>query len=172
MTRIRTKLLVLPATAATAVAISAGALAAAGPATALSVHPCSGAVIRTRHSIEQGAAGHGYVTFRFRNISQSTCSLRGYPGLDALGPRGHVLRSAKRTVGATPGVRTIILHSWQVASAYAEWLNFNPVTTGPCRFSASVAVTPPNTFATKHFPLSVSVCRLQIHPVVKGLSGI
>lgn len=34
----------------------------------------------------------------FRNISAHTCSLYGYPGLDALNATGHVLAHAQRTM--------------------------------------------------------------------------
>jgi hypothetical protein len=44
--------------------------------------------------------------------------------------------------------------------------NFNPVTSGTCTFSKSVATT-----HTVHLPVSVSVCRLQVHPTVAGTSG-
>jgi hypothetical protein len=50
-------------------------------------------------------------------------------------------------------------------------MNFNPVTSGNCTFSHSVATTPANTTHTVHLPVSVSICRLQVHPTVAGLSG-
>jgi Protein of unknown function (DUF4232) len=164
-------------TAATALLLSAaGALTAgvvaATPAGASSVRACTGGLVRVTVGQQQGAAGHGYVTLHFRNISQSTCSLTGYPGLDAVGRHGRTLAHAQRTRGVTHGVHTVVLQSWQMASAYSEWLNFNPSTGGACRFSSSIAVTPPNTSSTRHKAVSVSVCSLQIHPVVKGRTGM
>jgi hypothetical protein len=50
-------------------------------------------------------------------------------------------------------------------------MNFNPVTSGPCPFSTSVATTPANTTHTVHFAMSVSICDLQVHPTVGGTSG-
>lgn len=159
---------------AAAAALTAAAGVGPSPAGAASVPSCKGGLIALSHNHPQGAAGHGNVVLIFRNISQHTCSLRGYPGVDALGKHGGVLRHATRTLhgftGGTSAVRTIVLHSWQVASADLEWANMGPNGTG-CRYSASIAVTPPNTTRTFHRPLSVSTCSLQIHPVVKGASG-
>ena len=166
------KLLVGTAAAAALAAGVAGGVAA--PAGAAAVPSCKGALIALSHSHTQGATGHGNVILRFKNISQSTCSLRGYPGVDALGPHGGVLKHAQRTLhgftGGTSAVRTIVLHSFQTASADLEWMNFG-ANARSCRFSASIAVTPPNTYKTFHRPVSVSVCSLQIHPVVRGLTG-
>jgi hypothetical protein len=164
----------IDAAAAAAVVTGAAGGIAAPAGAAAPVPSCKGALIQFAHGHAQGATGHGNVVLRFRNISQSTCSLRGYPGADALGPNGGVLAHATRTLhgftGGTSAVRTIVLHSWQVASADLEWMNFKS-NGGKCRFSKSVAVTPPNTTKTFHRSLSVSSCKLQIHPVVKGKTG-
>jgi hypothetical protein len=171
------KLLAGVATVAAAAAVTAAAVGLdSGPAGAAAPVPeCQGSLIALSHSQTQGATGHGNVILRFKNISQSTCSLRGYPGVDALGPHGGVLAHARRTLngftGGASAVRTIVLHSWQTASADLEWHNFNFKTSGSCRFSTTIAVTPPNTFKTFHRKLSVSACGLQIHPVVKGTTG-
>jgi hypothetical protein len=151
----------------------------AGPAqatpVAAHVPTCKGALLHVGHSRTQGATGHGSVVLRFRNISQSTCKMRGYPGVDALGRGGRVLKHAKRTLngfaGGADAVRTIVLQSFRVDSALVEWHNFNFRTGGTCRFSAKIAVTPPNTFRTTRFPVSVSLCALQVHPVVHGRTG-
>jgi hypothetical protein len=165
--------LIAGAVAAAAITGSVAALDP-GPAGAAPVPSCKGALIALSHSQPQGATGHGNVVLRFKNISQSTCSLRGYPGVDALGPHGGVLKHARRTLhgftGGTSAVRTIVLHSFQTASADLEWMNFG-ANGHNCRFSHSIAVTPPNTVKTFHRPVSVSACNLQIHPVVRGLSG-
>lgn len=161
---------------AVAAAVTAGvAGAASSPAGAAAPAPsCKGDLIAVSHSHPQGATGHGNVVVIFRNISQHTCSLRGYPGLDALGPNGGVLASARRSLrgftGGASAVRTITLQSWQQASSDVEWRNFT-ANGHACRFSKSIATTPPNTFKTFHRPVSVSVCNLQVHPVVRGTSG-
>lgn len=147
---------------------------AAAPA-ATHIPTCQGALLHVGHGQPQGATGHGSVVLRFKNISQSTCKMRGYPGLDALGPRGRVLEHAKRTLhgfaGGAHAVNTVVLQSFQVDSALVEWHNFDFHNGHACRFSAKIAVTPPNTFKTTRFPVSVGLCDLQVHPVVAGTTG-
>jgi hypothetical protein len=158
------------------VALVAGLMAVVTPASAATHVPtCRGALIKVTHTRAQGATGHGSMVLRFRNISQSTCKMRGYPGLDALGRGGRVLKHAKRTLngfaGGAHAVRRIVLHSFRVSSATVEWHNFDFHNGHACRFSAKIAVTPPNTFRTTRFPVSVGLCALQVHPVVRGRSG-
>ncbi len=156
-----------------AVLAAGGLLVGSGPAGAAPAPSCKGALLNITHSRPQGAAGHGFVTLRFRNISQATCSLRGYPGLDALKKNGSVLAHAKRSLhgqGGAHRVRTIVLNPNRMASAVAEWSNFGKGGTD-CARSHSIAVTPPNTSRTVHFKVQVTKCGLEIHPVVKGRTG-
>jgi hypothetical protein len=154
--------------------IAGGILATAGAAGA-AVPACGNSSLAVTRAPSQGAAGHGAFWVLFRNVSHTTCSLYGYPGLDALDSHGHVLAHAQRTLSGSMGgpgvVHTVLVAPGHFASATVEWLNFNPVTAGNCRFSSSVATTPPNTTHTVHLPVSVSICRLQVHPTVAGTSG-
>lgn len=154
-------------------AVTSGLAIGAGPASA-ATPSCAGSAIRVGHNHPQGATGHGNVIIRFRNISKHTCSLHGYPGLDALAKNGHVLAHAKRTLngftGGAHAVRTIVLKPDALASADVEWVNFG-ANGRNCTFSHSIATTPANTAHTVHFALSVSVCSLQVHPTVAGASG-
>ena len=119
--------------------------------------------------------GHSNIVIRFKNVSSSACSLYGYPGLDALGSYGTVLKHAKRTVngftGGASSVQTIVVQPGHFASADVEWMNFNPSTSGDCQWSSSIATTPANTSDTVNFPVSVSVCELQVHATVAGKTG-
>jgi hypothetical protein len=121
------------------------------------------------------AGGHSAFALLFRNVSHTTCSLRGYPGLDALDSHGNLLVHAQRTLSGYMGgpgvVNSVQIAPGRFASATVEWLNYNPVTSGDCRFSTYVATTPPNTTHTVRLPQSVSICRLQVHPTVAGTSG-
>jgi hypothetical protein len=124
----------------------------------------------------QGATGHGSLVLLFRNRTTHTCSLYGYPGLDALNANHVVLRHAKRTLygfagGSHVGIRTVYVQPSHYASAAVEWMNFNPVTSGPCTFSHYIATTPANTTHTVTLVRSVSVCVLQVHPTVPGTTG-
>ena len=154
--------------------ITGGILATAGEAGA-AVPACGNSSLAVTRAPSQGAAGHGAFWLLFRNVSHITCSLRGYPGLDALDSHGQVLAHAQRTLSGYMGgpgvVNTVQIAPGRFASATVEWLNFNPVTSGNCRFSTYVATTPPNTTRTVRLPQSVSICRLQVHPPVAGTSG-
>jgi len=123
-----------------------------------------------------GFAGHSAFVLLYRNHTQAHCSLYGYPGLDAMASNGHVIAHAARTLlgsagGSRKGLQVIDIPPGGFASATVEWANFNPATSGPCRFSAGVNETAPNT--TKIVPLrrSVSICSLQVHPTVLGWTG-
>lgn len=163
----------------TAVLVTA-ALATGGPlavpAAAASVPACGNSSLAVTATAEQGATGHANFVLLFRNKTLSSCSLFGYPGLDALNATGQVLAHAKRTLvgftgGSHLGLQTIVVRPGRYASADVEWMNFNPTTSGACRFSHSVAATPANTSHTVHLARSVSVCRLQVHPTVAGRTG-
>jgi hypothetical protein len=160
--------------AAAVIGHAAVASAAARPPAAAGTHACGNDAIAVTATRPQGATGHGNVVLEFQNISGVRCSLRGYPGLDAIGKRGHVLAHAKRTktgfTGGTKHIRTVVLRPDRFASADVEWMNFAP-NGGDCTFSKSVNATPANTGYTVHLARSVSLCGLQVHPTVKGRSG-
>lgn len=154
----------------------AGLCLLAVPSDATAVPACGDASLTVTASHTQGATGHGNLVLRFRNHTHHSCSLYGYPGLDALSGSGHVLKHAKRTVsgftgGSRHGVRTVVVRPGRYASADVEWLNFHPSTGAACRFSAAIAATPANTSHTVRLARSVSVCDLQVHPTVAGTSG-
>jgi hypothetical protein len=159
-----------------AAAVSAATLASAAPASAAAgVRPCGNRALAVRHTGLDGATGHGSFILLFKNTSRVTCTLVGYPGLDALGRRGIVLAHAAHIrlgfVGGSNVVRTVTVRPGHYASAAIEWMNFDPSNSGDCVFSRSVATTPPHTTHTVTFPMSVSLCDLQVHPVVAGTSG-
>lgn len=125
---------------------------------------------------EQGATGHSNFILLFKNKTTHTCTLFGYPGLDALNASGAVIAHARRTLtgftgGSTHGLQTITVRPGRYASADVEWHNFNFSTGQACRFSHSVAATPANTAFATRLARSVSVCGLQVHPTVGGKSG-
>jgi hypothetical protein len=84
-------------------------------------------------------AGHIGVPIRFRNEGR-TCRMRGYPGVDGLSARGHVVVRAGRLLrgylGGARRVATITLTARQTAAAFLEGLNF-PI--GPALSSISRA---------------------------------
>lgn len=172
MTTWREKTAVLAAASALA---ASGLIAATAPANAATVRACTNAALAVSHSSSQSGLGHSSFVLLFKNTSSSTCTLYGYPGLDALNASGHILAHATRTLngymGGAHAVRTITVRPGHYASATSEWWNFNPVNNGACTFSRSVATTPPNTARNVRLGVPVSICRLQIHPTVAGTSG-
>ena len=170
MSRIRS-ILLLPALAA---GLSGAAALTATPADA-ATPACAGTDLRIVATAPEGGDGHGGLVLRFKNETRRSCTLRGYPGLDAVTRHGHVLASARRTrVGyfggdAHPG--TVVLPAAGFASATVEWTNFDPDTGGDCIFVHHIAVTPANTTRTVRRFRTVSECDLQVHPTVAGTSG-
>lgn len=171
MTRFAIRTAVLAASASLA---AAGLLATSGTANA-TVPACGNTSLAVSRTGTQGATGHSTYVELFKNVSHHTCTIYGYPGLDALNAGGHVMAHAQRTLRGFAGgahvETTVTVTPGHYASARVEWMNFNPTTSGTCAFSKSVATTPANTTHTVHLPVSVSVCRLQVHPTVAGTSG-
>lgn len=171
MTTLRTRALVLAASTA----LTAAGLVAIGATADATVAPCGNSSLAVSHLHTQGATGHGSVVLLFKNTTAHSCSLYGYPGLDALNASGHVLAHAKRTMRGFAGgahvEKTVTVTPGHSASASVEWMNFNPVNGGSCTFSKSVATTPANTTHTVHLAIPVSVCSLQVHPTVAGTTG-
>ena len=154
---------------------AASLLALSGPAQA-TTPACGNSSLSVSATPAQGATGHGSFVLLFKNTSAATCTIYGYPGLDGLNSSGHAIAHAARTLsgfagGSPSGIHTVSVAPSQWASATVEWMNFNPVTSGPCTFSASVATTPANTSHTVHLNRQVSVCDLQVHPTVAGSTG-
>jgi hypothetical protein len=165
MTPFRTRALALASGGALVVAglvTGASAAQAAPPAPA-----CGDSSLQVTHTPAQGAAGHSAFLLLFRNVTSHTCSLYGYPGLDALNAHGHAIAHATRTLGGFGGptsIQTINIKPNHSATALVDWANFNTHTGGDCRSSAKVATTPANTGDTVRFKISVTVCGLEVHP--------
>jgi hypothetical protein len=158
---------------AAAASIAAGVLIASQPAGAAVA--CGNSSLTSTYSRSEGAAGHATFVLAFRNTSRSTCSIFGYPGLDAIASSGAVLAHAQRTLNGMAGgahtETTVVLKPGQWASARVEWMSFNPSTGGGCAVSASVHATPAGTSHTVNLPVSVTNCVLRVHPTVAGVSG-
>lgn len=161
--------------------MAAGTMVAVGllvPATDAAAVPvpaaCGSHSLTVSHTPVVQTAKHSSFVLLYRNVTGSSCSIHGYPGLDALDTAGHVLAHARRTLsGAAGGVAaapTATVPSGGYASATVEWADINPQNGRTCTLSRSVATTPANTFATVRFPARVGVCALQIHPTVSGTS--
>ncbi|HKC27735.1 MAG TPA: DUF4232 domain-containing protein [Jatrophihabitans sp.] len=161
---------------AAATALGAAGCFVAVPAAAAPIPACGNNSLAVSATGTQGATGHGNFIVLFKNRTQQSCTIHGYPGLDALNAHGGVMAHATRTLngftgGSRHGVPTVLVRPGHFASADVEWMNFNPTNAHSCAFSHSVATTPANTSHTVRLARSVSVCRLQVHPTVAGKSG-
>ena len=168
MTAVRTRLAALVAAGAL---ITTGLVATAAPASAVTVPQCGNSSLAVTRTFTQGGAGHGWMALIYRNVTIHTCTVYGYPGLDAVSSTGHVLAHASRTLsgyGSAGHLSTVTIHPGGFASAGVEWLNFNPITSGACAFSTTVSTVVANTSAVHHLRVSVSACSLQVHPTVAG----
>jgi hypothetical protein len=152
-----------------------GLVAGSAPAGA-SVPACGNSSLDYGVSRTDGFAGHSAFVLLYRNHTGAHCSLYGYPGVDAMASNGRAIAHARRTLlgsagGSRTGLRVIDIPPGGFASATVEWANFNPATSGPCRYSAGVEETAPNTTRTIPLRRSVSICSLQVHPTVLGWTG-
>jgi len=109
------------------------------------------------------------------NNGSSSCTLTGYPGVDAVDQStGNTVASAKRTtygpIGLAYDVKTITLAaSGGQASTFIE---FNAYSAGGSCPGFSISTTPPDTTATVSFEdPQITACDLQVHPVVAGSDG-
>jgi Protein of unknown function (DUF4232) len=168
MTTVRNRLVVL---ATAGVVTIAGLTTTATAASAATVPRCgNGSLAVTRTYVDSGA-GHSWMALVYRNHTKRTCTVSGYPGLDAIGRKGHVLAHAARTISGYGGrghLGLVRVRPGGYASASVEWLNFNGGTGGSCRFSAAVNTIVAGTARVHRLPVSVSVCGLQVHPTVAG----
>ena len=131
-------------------------------------------------------AGHQGVPILFRNSSQTTCSLYGYPGVAALNSSGQQVVQAMRTPsgylgGLAPGATTpatVILGPGQTASALVEGID-NPLNGATsCPYYPAFLVTPPNTTTSAQVPVASASSQgmagctpIVVHPIVPGTRG-
>ena len=172
MTAIRT---IIATSTLALVSATIGLVAGVGPAGA-TAPACGNSSLDYGVSRTDGFAGHSAFVLLYRNHTQTHCTLYGYPGVDAMASNGHPIAHARRTLlgsagGSRKGLQVIDIAPGGFASATVEWANFNPATSGPCRFSAGVNETAPNTTKTVALRRSVSICSLQVHPTVRGWTG-
>jgi hypothetical protein len=164
MTTARTRLAVLTtAGALAATGLAAGAVTAG----AQPLPACGNSSLAVTRTYVDSGMGHSWMSLVYRNTSSQTCTVTGYPGLDAVGSYGHVLAHAKRNRDGQQ-IRTISINPGGYASAGVQWENFNGATGGSCAFSESVNTIVANTSRVHHLDVSVSRCGLQVHPTVAG----
>jgi hypothetical protein len=164
MSTVRTRLGVL---ATSGVLAAAGLATGATAAVAQSLPACGNSALDVTRTYVDSGMGHSWMLLVYRNRTAHSCTVTGYPGLDAIGPKGHVLANARRTLNGGH-VRTITIQPGGYASAGVEWENFNGATGGSCGFSTAVNTIVANTSRVHRLRVSVSRCGLQVHTTVAG----
>lgn len=105
------------------------------------------------------AAGSSYYKLQLTNLSGHACTMRGFPGVSAVGIAGHQLgRAAARSHTGTP--RQVRLPSNGTAVAVVQIVNVQNFPRSVCRpaVAAALRVYPPNQMASKLVPFPFSAC--------------
>jgi len=132
-----------------------------------------------------GAAGSYGQTILFINRSDTTCTMRGYPGVAALNANGQqVVQATRKPTGMMGGLRSaaspisvVALAHGKIASAEVEGSDVPVGTTTSCVYYPELLVTPPG--ETNSIVVNVSVgingipgcVPIAVNPVVAGTSG-
>ena len=106
----------------------------------------------------QGAAGTIYYNLNFTNLSGSTCTLFGYPGVSATNLGGTQVGSAAIRLSATP--HTVTLTNGATAFALVGIVQagiFPPSQCGPVT-AAGLRVFPPNQTQSAKVPFPFAAC--------------
>jgi hypothetical protein len=156
------RLLTAGALACAAALVPAAALAAPGAA-AHAGHTTAPACATSGLDIwlntqGSGAAGTIYYNLKFTNLSGSTCTLFGYPGVSATNLTGTQLGSAAVRIGATP--QTVTLANGATATALVGIVEggiFPPAQCGPVT-AAGLRVYPPGQTHSARVPFPFAAC--------------
>ena len=111
----------------------------------------------------------------YRNVTSHTCTVYGYPGLDAISSTGRVLAHATRTLtgyGTSGRLSTVVIRPGGYASAGVDWLLAHQITGDACAFSTTVNTIVANTTTVHRLRVSVSACLLRVNPTVAGRAPI
>jgi hypothetical protein len=106
-----------------------------------------------------GAAGSSFYHLNFTNLSGRVCSLRGYPGVSAVGLAGRQIGSAASRDDALAPV-TVRLARDATATVVVRIVdagNFPAATCGPVT-AAGLRVYPPNQTRSKVVPYPLAAC--------------
>jgi hypothetical protein len=130
----------------------------AAPASA--TESCTFAHLATRIAAVEGAAGSQYVTLRFTNIGNSTCTVYGHPGVSLY--KG----ADRRQVGLTAQKAndtnlTVKLRKGQSADAVlriANALNYPKSTCRP-KQANGLRIIPPQHYSSVYLPFPVWTCK-------------
>jgi Protein of unknown function (DUF4232) len=105
-----------------------------------------------------GATGHVIYQLNFTNLSGSTCTLFGYPGVSAVTLTGTQLGNAASRSGATP--HTVTLANGASTYALVDILNTDFLPPTQCKpvTAAGLKVYPPNQTKSRTVPFPFHAC--------------
>jgi len=166
----------LPAAALAALTLAACASpSSAKPAPAA----CAPARLRVTAGFSQGAGQHAIYDLSFVNVSRTTCTLRGYPGVSlvtAANPVGRPIGSPRSQLMRQPGpTSTVTLAPGQHALALlgvAETVEFTGLACAPV-VAHWLEVYPPHARDAVYVPIKVTTCSspsdqvLEVGPVYR-----
>ena len=161
---------------ATVPAAQPGTSSAGTQAPAAQPGPCSTAGLRvTLGSREGAAAGHFYRTVDFTNITNTSCTLYGYPGVSFVAAIGgsQIGAAASRSPASK---RLIVLAPGKKAHALLDLLDVLNFPPSECAASDAhwIKVYPPNQFSATYVPWTAKVCSkpkpvyMSVAPVRQG----
>jgi Protein of unknown function (DUF4232) len=157
-----------------AILIPAVALAAPGRSahTAAATPKCAAADLRPWLGVPgEGAAGHTFYQLEISNVSQHACSLRGFPGVSAVGPHGQLGSAAARN--RSHPVRTVTLARGATAHVELTLTNVSGFAHGACHqtTASELKVFAPNDFKANLISFSFRACAKR-GPVFLGVSTV
>lgn len=138
---------------------------------------CATSALSIRPGQAQGTAGSIYLAIVFRNISQSSCTLYGFPGVALAGghPVAQIGLAAQRSQSVP---RLVTLAPGAAASALLQIVQAGNYSRSRCRPVAStyLQVYPPNQTTPAYVAYHTAACRLGIKlltigPAVAGTGG-
>jgi len=156
----KARLLLAPALAAALVlATVASSAPAAPPATATKACLASGLVIWAGEEPGGGAAGSVYYRIEFTNLSTATCTVKGYPKVNAVDLKGHRIGAFATHEKGKPA-KQVTLAPGQSAAAtlrIVDALNF-PANKCKATTAAGLRVGVPGGSGNKIAPLAFETC--------------
>ena len=142
-----------------AVAVWAAALVPAALAAPVAAPQCptSGLVVWL-NTQGNAAAGSSYYTLEFTNLSGNSCTLKGYPGVSALGLNGAALGSAASREPSTTAA--VVLANGSAATAVLRIVVAQNYPVSKCHAvtAAALRVYPPGQTVAKVVPFPFSAC--------------
>jgi uncharacterized protein DUF4232 len=105
-----------------------------------------------------GAAGHTYYNLEFTNLSGSSCTLYGYPGVSGVTLGGTQLGAAAIRVGGTP--HTVTLANGATAFAFLGITDAGVISPPLCHeaTAAGLRVYPPSQTQSRTAPFPFQAC--------------